>query len=86
MSLTLRAPLCKANNSALVVVAPVSLHCLDMSQWVATPLVRSAMDVVDILSLSSLAKSISLSFPTNGGAVKSSNSKVFFGGLDFVDK
>eukprot|EP00957_Ditylum_brightwellii_P059423 4511592-Ditylum_brightwellii.AAC.1 len=43
ISLTLRTLLCKANNSALV-VAPVGLPCLDMSQWVATLLVRSAMD------------------------------------------
>eukprot|EP00957_Ditylum_brightwellii_P029164 2204242-Ditylum_brightwellii.AAC.1 len=44
MSLNLRTPLCKTNNSALV-VAPVGSPCLDTSQWVAIPLVRNAMDV-----------------------------------------
>eukprot|EP00957_Ditylum_brightwellii_P128200 9777906-Ditylum_brightwellii.AAC.1 len=49
MSLTLRTYLCKANHSTLV-VAHVGPPCLDISQWVTTPSVRSTMDVISFFT------------------------------------
>eukprot|EP00957_Ditylum_brightwellii_P001531 119452-Ditylum_brightwellii.AAC.1 len=65
MPLTFKTPLYKANNSALV-VAPVGSTCLEISQWVATLFVRSAIDEIDLISPSSLAKSASLYIAIRG--------------------